>query len=173
LAFENLEELSLTGNSLSEIHYFPSKVKILHLNANRFTKQPNLTSATNLLHLGLSFNDLIDFDATFLPNSITSVDLAWNKLVDLDSVSISLSFLPHLKILCLLGNPLFLRPDYYATLLAQLQQLSILDDTPKAELIKECTGAKEITMIFNCTQCHGFAVGGNTVGQVNDKPPDE
>jgi hypothetical protein len=35
LAFQNVEELSFTGNFLSEIDHVPEKVRTLHLNANR------------------------------------------------------------------------------------------------------------------------------------------
>jgi hypothetical protein len=126
LAFQHLKELNLSGNLLSSIDNIPNQVEILDLNANLLQEFPNISSLSKLLHLGISYNSISEVNENQLPQSLISLDLAYNSFSDLKSLISNLSALK-LKNLCLIGNLVDLSPAYKQYTISKLPLIN-LDD---------------------------------------------
>eukprot|EP01052_Picozoa_sp_SAG31_P013768 SAG31_NODE_837_length_11633_cov_18.437663_4_plen_500_part_00 len=132
--FENLERLRLTGNEIEVIENLPPKLRELDLNSNKVSALPDL-SHLPLCHLGLGYNLLTDegcisslADQSF--ENLISLDLSYNNLTDLPAVLAALVNKPKLQQLYLCGNPFALRRQYRMCILAELPNLTMLDDQP-------------------------------------------
>lgn len=133
LHLTSLHELSLSGNLLTSIVHLPPSLHILHAYANNISYIPDTVPST-LQHLGLGYNCI-----TSLPPSLSfssgygallSLDLSHNKLSSFNGTVTFLTGLTTLKHLCLIGNPIFLLPQYRSTIVTFLPWLNVLDDTP-------------------------------------------
>ncbi|KNC98057.1 uncharacterized protein SPPG_06471 [Spizellomyces punctatus DAOM BR117] len=70
MKMRNLEELSLTGNWIDHVNSLPTRLQILHLNANRLSKCPNVSALQQLVHLGIGYNSIASFlDVELRPES--------------------------------------------------------------------------------------------------------
>ena len=133
LDFSNLEELSLSGNLIKKLdnHNLPTSLKILHLNGNLLKDIPNVNNLTSLVHLGLSYNMIASTPSSivaFIPLVISSLDLSWNQLINLEETASSLKPLFNLKSLVLYGNPICLLPNYASVLLNELSGIEYFDE---------------------------------------------
>ncbi|XP_078409003.1 leucine-rich repeat-containing protein 43-like [Cetorhinus maximus] len=136
LKFQNLEELIFTVNRITTLNSanLPRKLKVLELCSNDISSLKELccNPPPMLQYLGLSHNKLsLDSEYNYLsdvfwPNLI-SLDLSFNDFVNLRNVAF-LNFLPNLKNLIFLGNPLALLPNYRGFIIDTLQNLISLDD---------------------------------------------
>ncbi|KAJ3234098.1 Leucine-rich repeat-containing protein 43 [Chytriomyces hyalinus] len=128
--FRNLKELSLTGNLIHEFdaENLTQDLQVLHLNANKLLKCPDVSSLTSLLHLGIGFNS-IDSILSFNPSkTLMSLDLSGNDLCNLVETANVLESIPNLQILALLRNPLYFIESYRKSIVAKLPKLTVLDD---------------------------------------------
>ncbi|KAJ3122167.1 hypothetical protein HK098_003085, partial [Nowakowskiella sp. JEL0407] len=131
---------------------FPENLEVLHLNANRLTKFPKVSYLKNLVHLGLAYNKITSLSPlqpqrnetvtktnkkesrklqktlSWIPESIQSVDLSFNELVDVEELCCVFGECRNLKSLCLLGNPLCLYENYEHYILSKLKNLQIFND---------------------------------------------
>ncbi|KAI8620144.1 hypothetical protein BC830DRAFT_622731 [Chytriomyces sp. MP71] len=126
----NLEELSLTGNLIDSFdgRNLPQDIQILHLNANRLTACPDISSLKSLIHFGIGYNlihSLANFNATA---NLISLDLSGNALCDLADTMKILECVPNLQILALLRNPLYFIEGYRKIVISKLPRLIVLDD---------------------------------------------
>lgn len=125
--FQNLQEISFTGNELAEIANLPETIKFLTLNANRLVEFPIFaTSLTNLTHIGLAYNEISSVPVLNLP-SLISADFSWNNLYDLEQIVNSLK-LTKLKNLTLEGNPICLLGTFEHVISISFPHLQFLDD---------------------------------------------
>lgn len=135
--FAQLQELILTGNEIAEVANVPPSVEMLSLNANRVAAVVGLPSLGNLAHLGLAFNALetlswIGSLGDSLRN-LRSLDVSFNRLVDLRGSLSDLGLLPRLALLHLEGNPFSLTAAYRRHCIASLPKLVELDDLSVAD----------------------------------------
>ncbi|KAJ3073988.1 Leucine-rich repeat-containing protein 43, partial [Quaeritorhiza haematococci] len=160
----------------------PKKIEILHLNANRISDCPDLSELQHLIHLGLGYNFISGLSpstsnasksesespqttlppaqqpqphpihAWFPAQTLKSLDLSFNELTDLDETVSILSSAKRLKILALVGNPIFLLERYRTTVLESLPTVTILDDIdrsapiPKPSLTGSAVGEPTVTI---------------------------
>ncbi|KAI8590343.1 hypothetical protein BDZ88DRAFT_506330 [Geranomyces variabilis] len=134
-AFENLEELSLTGNNIAPDAFagVPSRVQILTVNANMLPSVPTIPDLTNLIHIGMSHNQITSLspcEQAFAAPKLMSIDASWNHIDDLEETVRVATRWKKLRSLVLMGNPVFLIPGYRQYVLSQLPALSSLDDIP-------------------------------------------
>ncbi|KAJ3065339.1 G2/mitotic-specific cyclin [Podochytrium sp. JEL0797] len=127
----NLQELSLTGNWIESVegHNLPSRIQILHLNANKLTACPDISKLGSLLHFGASYNLIKSIDGFSALPSLISLDLSGNELCDLLGTVRALECVPNLQILALLRNPIFLVEGYRQTVVSKMKKLIVLDET--------------------------------------------
>ncbi|KYO39726.1 leucine-rich repeat-containing protein 43 isoform B [Alligator mississippiensis] len=136
LKFQNLEELVLSANKISEINSanLPRTLKVLELCGNKIVALQDLCShpPPQLQHLGLGYNLLGSSEdehltGQFWPN-LLSLDLSFNNFTDLLGLVSKLATLRKLRVLVLQGNPLALIPGYRGLIIDSLPKLCILDD---------------------------------------------
>ncbi|KAJ3155404.1 Leucine-rich repeat-containing protein 43 [Geranomyces michiganensis] len=136
-AFENLEELSLTGNNIAPDAFagVPPSVQMLTVNANMLPAVPWIPHLTSLIHVGLSHNHITSLsacDQAFAAPKLMSIDASWNRIDDLEEIVRMVSRWKKLRSLVLMGNPVFLMPGYRQYVLSKLPALASLDDIPVA-----------------------------------------
>ena len=158
LRFIELEELSLCGNLIHHVDNkcLPSSLKIMHLNGNELDSLPNLENLIHLIHLGLSHNSIRStlLVSKLFPSGIVSLDLSWNKLVDLKETAETLNKLSNLKNLVLFGNPICLLPFYNNEILRCLPRLIYFDEKysknmPVSNKISDLSNAGLLNLMFN------------------------
>jgi hypothetical protein len=177
-----LEELSLTENLLSVINNLPKRLKILHVNANRYIsltrlkELPNLSKSRELIHVGFSYNFIESIKKECFYNTIVSLDFSWNLLLDLENTIESLSCLPNLKLLCLFGNPLFLVTNYRSRVKNGLKSLKVLDeislDAEVTDNQESTVNSSNVSLQFHLKRLKGLS-DPPPASQSNDKPPEE
>eukprot|EP01012_Entosiphon_sulcatum_P004543 TRINITY_DN11821_c0_g1_i1.p1 TRINITY_DN11821_c0_g1~~TRINITY_DN11821_c0_g1_i1.p1 ORF type:complete len:604 (-),score=115.31 TRINITY_DN11821_c0_g1_i1:9-1784(-) len=128
--FQNLEELSLTGNLLTELSLLPPNIKVMSACGNFISSVGDLRGYQHLNHLGLAFNQLRAPPVAVLPASLLSLDLGFNDIDDLAHSTEALAAAPNIKVLVLMGNPVALAPKYRPWVLHHLPSISVLDDVP-------------------------------------------
>lgn len=99
----------------------------------RLTEMPHLKHLLRLRHIGLSNNAIETLGRSigdYLPRSVISIDLSWNRLLSIGAtISALLPFESSLRLLCLLGNPMVLvGSKYRLCLLNAFPHLLYLDD---------------------------------------------
>jgi Leucine-rich repeat (LRR) protein len=120
-----LEELNLTGNSVSEIAI------------------PSSSHFPTLIHLGLSYNAISDSSLSKIVSAFPKLfclDLSHNRLESIKDSIKGLASLSDLKMLYLQGNPLMLVTGYRNTLKTKLPKLKILDGVAT---LNEAEGGKK------------------------------
>uniref|UniRef100_A0A7M4F4T7 Leucine rich repeat containing 43 n=1 Tax=Crocodylus porosus TaxID=8502 RepID=A0A7M4F4T7_CROPO len=136
LKFQNLEELVLSANKISNINSanLPRTLKVLELCGNKIVALQDLCAhpPPQLQHLGLGYNLLGSSEdghltEQFWPN-LLSLDLSFNNFTDLLGLVSKLATLRKLRVLVLQGNPLALIPGYRGFIIDSLPKLCILDD---------------------------------------------
>ncbi|KAI9350516.1 hypothetical protein DFJ73DRAFT_832466 [Zopfochytrium polystomum] len=184
LRFRKLSELSLTGNLISKVNveYFPRTLSILHLDANLLTTCPDFHEFENLVHLGLAFNQLSSMSSDGctpwrLPPNLISLDLAGNHLVNLDETLNCLRAARKLKILALSQNPFYFRSDYRDLIIAQLDQLLVLDDrsVSNSERLNlsstQQPSSSDVFLLIHLKEMTGLSEP--VLDQDPERPPDE
>ncbi|KAJ3042891.1 Leucine-rich repeat-containing protein 43 [Rhizophlyctis rosea] len=146
--FENLKELSLTGNFVESVDgaCLPKGLEVLYLNANCLTSFPHLPTLTNLVHLSLSHNNITTLfppssasisttspskarSFPWLPPKLLSLDVGWNLLNRMSEVE-ELVKSAGVRCIWLAGNPLSLLPSYHHRTILASNSLMSLDDMP-------------------------------------------
>uniref|UniRef100_A0A7S3QX89 Uncharacterized protein n=1 Tax=Dunaliella tertiolecta TaxID=3047 RepID=A0A7S3QX89_DUNTE len=141
----HLHALNLSSNPLCQLepcdHFLPTSLRELHLSGcslrslpnsltrlarlQRFFAGANLLSNADVLfrlpslqHAGLSFNRIEALPRELLPSctSLLSLDISHNSMTSLGQTFASIQALPNLQVLGLLGNPIYLLPNYLARL---------------------------------------------------------
>lgn len=127
--FPNLRELSLTGNSLSDIPQLPPSVEILSVCLNSFIEFPKKVPES-LLHLGLAYNKLqtLPVESASSFSSLLSLDVSYNEISDLRAFTSSVKLCPCLKQLSLMHNPVCLLSGYRPYVVSTLPNLIVLDE---------------------------------------------
>ncbi|KAI8921843.1 hypothetical protein DFJ77DRAFT_505591 [Powellomyces hirtus] len=134
-AFVQLETLSLTGNHISSNGFanVPPSVKVLTVNANMLAEPPWIPHLTNLMHIGLTHNTIRSLalcESAMNAPGLISFDASWNHIDDLEQTVNIMTRWKKLRSLVLLGNPVFLIPNYRKYVIYKLPSLSSLDDIP-------------------------------------------
>mmetsp|Transcript_4418 Transcript_4418/g.6853 ORF Transcript_4418/g.6853 Transcript_4418/m.6853 type:complete len:404 (+) Transcript_4418:71-1282(+) len=134
---KNLTALNLTGNFFTDLPVSIEKLKCLTsltVGTNQLTAVPRvLSTLSHLHHLSLPYNDISDvssFSAGF--GSLVSLDVSHNSISSIESLA-PFKCLSGLRILHLLGNPIFLIENARARILLLLPSLEYLDGTPVAD----------------------------------------
>ncbi|KAI8929239.1 hypothetical protein BC831DRAFT_396609 [Entophlyctis helioformis] len=117
----------------------------------------------------------------WLPPTIKSLDLAWNNLCNLVETVAFLGTLPHLKILCLQGNPLYLLAPYRSYVTGRLQGLVHLDGTSvsEGEIYSAASRTysdalmESVKVRITASEMTGVAEPVAAVPENPDQPPDE
>jgi len=110
---QNLKELHLRHNYISEFHELPPSLEYLDLGKNDFVHiRSDLSYLQKMKTLLLNNNRIVDF-AT-LPNNLESLNLDGNQIVDIPA---GLSYLLKLNTLCLHNNLLTVVPQLPFSLL--------------------------------------------------------
>lgn len=128
-----LTDLSLAGNSITGFAgvKLPEKLRSLDLGTNALSQFPSFESWPALQHLSVAYNR-IDSLTPALANSLAkdlySLNLSFNRIVDLDGTLELLRPLTKLSILSLQGNLICLLPNYRVKTVSALQSLTYLDD---------------------------------------------
>ncbi|KAJ3171796.1 Leucine-rich repeat-containing protein 43 [Geranomyces variabilis] len=149
-AFENLEELSLTGNNIPPDAFagVPSNLQILTVNANMLPAVPTIPHLTKLIHIGMSHNQITSLspcEQAFAAPKLMSVDASWNHIDDLEeTMRVALRW-QKLRSLVLMGNPVFLIPGYRQYVLSRLPALAALDDIPVSRTAPTTTKPNDST----------------------------
>ncbi|KAJ3214768.1 Leucine-rich repeat-containing protein 43 [Dinochytrium kinnereticum] len=157
----NVRELSVTGNFIERLCNLPEDIHILHANANCLTACPNLSHLKKLVHIGCGYNcissmrcndPVLDDPYLWFPDSLVSLDLSGNNLVDIDETVGTLENARNLKILSLLKNPISLLKVYRTTIVSRLWKLISLDEVSvtnfeRAALARKKFGESEKTSI--------------------------
>eukprot|EP00128_Syssomonas_multiformis_P000458 Colp12_sorted_trinity150504_noHs@36102 len=131
--FNELEELSLTGNFLNTIdpNFLPGKLQVLMLCANELADISGLASGHPcVVHLGLGFNKIERIVGCLPPTTwprLVSLDLTNNELEDLGATVEALAPLATLRSLAMAGNPCSLLSYYRPIVVERLQQLAAFD----------------------------------------------
>eukprot|EP01065_Artemidia_motanka_P040975 TRINITY_DN5235_c0_g1_i1.p1 TRINITY_DN5235_c0_g1~~TRINITY_DN5235_c0_g1_i1.p1 ORF type:complete len:939 (+),score=250.47 TRINITY_DN5235_c0_g1_i1:44-2860(+) len=134
LEFKGLRELRLSGNLLTAVENTPPGLLQLHCCGNRIREVHPGGLTSNIVHLGLAYNELEDLG--FLVRArkgggaanLSSLDVGFNRLWDIDAAAAACEELPRLQRVFLRGNPLALVPAYRPYLVRRLLQLKGLDD---------------------------------------------
>jgi hypothetical protein len=127
--FNNLVELHLTGNNLTEIKFLPPNLQVLNCYANRIEKIAlQQDHVPPLQFLGLAYNHLTSL-ADFLPfsSSLTALDLSYNHVANLSETVAQLEKLPELVHFSLTGNPITLCKHYKPSILSVASNLDEFD----------------------------------------------
>lgn len=145
----NLEELSVSGHSLTTIDNLPPSLISLNAHCNRLSEWPLLPACFHLRHLGLSGNQLTSLDGITPEvaerlSLLSSLDISANLLARITHLK-PLEALTALSSLRLSGNPLVLLPQFRTKALAQVPQLLSLDgitvlETERAPAAEEGEG---------------------------------
>ncbi|KAJ3021569.1 Leucine-rich repeat-containing protein 43 [Thoreauomyces humboldtii] len=154
--FRCLETLSLTGNRLGveECTGIPASVRVLSCNANGLPNLPVIPHLTRLVHLGLTHNrieSLASCTTAVTAPDLLSLDVSWNRLHDLEETIRVISRWAKLKSLVLMGNPIFLLPNYRRHIQSRLASLTTLDDVPVETTANARTDASKSTSIPTTT----------------------
>ncbi|XP_063839264.1 uncharacterized protein LOC135088346 [Ostrinia nubilalis] len=134
LDFQNLVNLNLCGNYLSEVDgkLLPPGIRSLELQANRIRDVGTFVEFLpfDLLYLGLARNFLENEyieSLARLPFHITVLDLSDNDIYHLEPLLDVLARLPNMRALLLAGNPCAVCAGYSRTTLMRLPRLKWLD----------------------------------------------
>ncbi|CAL8121864.1 unnamed protein product [Orchesella dallaii] len=144
----SLEELALHQEKLEKIELIDKvcrKLKILLLQNNAISKIENVGRLKNLEYLNLALNSVDKIENLEGCESLKKLDLTLNFVAELTSVR-SLSGLPHLEQIYLVGNPCHDFPGYRDYVVGALPHLQSLDgrEITKTERIRATQGHKEL-----------------------------
>ncbi|KAI8838401.1 hypothetical protein BC829DRAFT_447405 [Chytridium lagenaria] len=137
-----VREMSLTGNRLKDVGELWEGVEVLHkreltVSFGSLSECPNLTHLKRLVHIGCGYNSisslrcsdpLLTDPFTWFPETLVSLDLSGNNLIDLDETVATLENARNLKILSLMKNPIALLKVYRTVVVSRLWKLVSLDE---------------------------------------------
>jgi hypothetical protein len=136
---------------------------------------PHIDDTKTLLHIGLAYNQISTFLAFGLPQSLVSLDLSWNNIVNLTESVEALKSIPTLKFLILIGNPIFLHSRYYSEIILGLPKLSYLDDIPVHDVAnhKPQVARNNVLLHIKSISLHKVPANEDKVNITPEKPNDE
>ncbi|ODM98810.1 Protein tilB [Orchesella cincta] len=149
----SLEELALHQEKLENIELIDKvcrNLKILLLQNNAISKIENVGRLKNLEYLNLALNSVEKIENLEGCESLKKLDLTLNFVAELTSVK-SISGLPHLEQLYLVGNPCHDFPGYRDYVVGALPHLQSLDG-------REITRAERITASQNHEELEQFII---------------
>jgi hypothetical protein len=124
--FQKLKELSVSSNELETLENIPNCVEILQAVANQINCVKLIPKGLMLLGLGYNRISQLSF-LQYCKESIISLDLSYNDLVDLDDTLDILKILSHLHMISLKGNIFCTLNRYFNNTINTLKHISILD----------------------------------------------
>ena len=130
--YTSLDELFVTSCRLPSLGLVPTSIRILCAEDNDIQSIQTLTAEHKLAHLGLALNLLTHSSLeplTKLPH-LFSLDLSYNRIVNLVSTCDTLMKIPTLRKLSLMGNPCALCTGYRQYVVSRLPVLEVFDDIP-------------------------------------------
>lgn len=156
--FSQLQELTLSRNYLAEISNLPQSIQVLNATQNLIESVVGMEKWKNLQHIGLGFNQLRDIGfLNSASETLVSVDLSFNRLVDLDDAVAILSRISNLHHLNLCGNIFALHVDYRPFVIQQCEKLFILDDVQVTEEERERVKSSQKHYTLQVTDASTFS----------------
>lgn len=122
----------MRDNTIQHLCNLPASLQVGNFYVNRINKV-EIETLSNLIHLGLGYNELTENDLGFLKdlNHLIHLDLSYNRIVNPNRALDFISLSPSLQSLILQGNPCVLFSSYRSFWLQSLPSLHILDGVPK------------------------------------------
>ena len=165
----NLQVLNLSYNKLTSIpSVLPPKLQELNLTGNMITYVAT-GSHKSLLHIGVAYNQLNDDGLKAIAISFPKlfcIDIAHNCLESITETIVTLSTLPDLKMLYLIGNPVMLAPNYRTVMKTKFNTLKVLDGVPT---LNEAEGSRKKKTTNNTTRSTKSSLDTSTlISDVNE-----